>query len=117
MMFLSGLIWLVPAAAAAATELPADLTSPDQRVICNRRHAICYDRMGASIGLTAAFLGQDAAERLTYQLRATPVDRFPGAVFSPAEGVVCVRETGPCRVGGQTHAALTAILFGPREPR
>ncbi|HYA38893.1 MAG TPA: hypothetical protein VEI74_11570 [Candidatus Methylomirabilis sp.] len=115
---MTGIIWFAAPLVAAAMELPADLTSPDQRVVCNRQRAICYDRMGPSIGLTAAFLGNDAAERLTYQLRAMPVDRRHGAAFSPAEGVACAREAGPRRMAGAieiTHSTMSACEPDPLE--
>jgi heat shock protein HslJ len=107
-----GPVWAMP-------ELPAALTSPAQRVVCNSERGVCYDRQGPSIGLTEIFLGKATAERLLAWLREHPADRRPGAVFSPAEGIECVFETGPCRDSAQTLAGLTAVLFGPwseREP-
>jgi heat shock protein HslJ len=89
----------------------------DHGVVCNPERAICYDWYGPSIGLTEAFLGKAAADRLTATLREYPADHRPGAVFFPAEGVECVRETGPCRVGGDPHTALTAVLYGPWPER
>lgn len=103
--------------AVAAAELPADLTSPDQRVVCNAARGICYDRFGPSIGLTEAFLGKAAAERLTAVLRQAPRSSGPGVLFSPADGVECLGEAGPCRVGGAVHEGLTAVLYGPWPPR
>ena len=47
-----------------ASGMSSPLYSPDHRVVGNREHAVCYDRDGASIGLTQAFLGQEAADRL-----------------------------------------------------
>jgi heat shock protein HslJ len=105
-----GSVWALP-------ELPAALTSPGPRVVCNPERGICYDRQGPSIGLTEVFLGKSDAERLLLRLRENPVDRRPGAVFSPAEGIECVFETGPCRDSAQTLAGLTALLFGPRAER
>lgn len=81
--------------------------------MCNPERGVCFDRLGPSIGLTEAFLGTIRAERLTARLREQPPDHRPGAVFSPAEGIECVRDTGPCRISGRTHAVLTAALFGP----
>ena len=115
-MLLIGAAWL--AGSSGAATLPAGLASPDHGVVCNRERAICHDRYGPSIGLTEAFLGGAAAERLTAVLREHPPDNRPGAVFSPTEGVECVRETGPCRINGNPDAALTAVLYGPRlQPR
>jgi heat shock protein HslJ len=103
--------WLagVLSGGATAGALPAGLDSPDYGVVCNRTHAICYDRYGPSIGLTESFLGRAAAERLTTDLRAHP----PGTIFSPAADVRCARETGPCRLGGELHEALTSALYTP----
>ncbi len=101
--------------ATAQTTLPARLESPDSGVMCNHERAICYDRYGASIGLTEAFLGHIAAERLTTSLRNSGTDHRPGTIFSPADGVECVRGTGPCRVQHQPQAALTAVLYGPKS--
>ena len=104
--------------AVTAVGLPDGLASPDHGVVCSRERAICYDGYGPSIGLTEAFLGPEAAGRLTAGLRARPPEHRPGAVFSPAEGMECVRETGPCRLNGGEVTALTAVLYGPRpEPR
>ncbi len=100
-----------------AAALPAGLTSPDQWVVCNQERAICYDRYGPSVGLTEAFLGRAAGERLMAALRQSPADHGPGAVFSPAEGVECVRETGPCRVNGAPEPELTGVLYGPPPQR
>ncbi len=94
--------------------LPAGLVSPDHGVVCNPERAVCYDRYGPSIGLTEAFLGPAAAEALTAALREDPVDQRPGAVFSPAEGVECVREMGPCRVNGEPDIGFTALLYNLR---
>ena len=107
--FAVGLVW--------AQELPASLTSPAPRVVCNAQRSICYDRQGSSIGLTEVFLGKASADRLLAWLHEHPVDRRPGAVFSPAEGIECVLETGPCRDSAQTLAGLTAALFGPWPER
>jgi heat shock protein HslJ len=74
---------------------------------------ICYDRYGASIGLTEAFLGHVAAERLTIILRSSGTGNRPGTSFSPANGVECVRGTGPCRIKRRPSAALTAALYAP----
>ena len=88
------------------------LFTPDRRVLCNRDRAVCYDRFGPSIGLTQAFLGQEAADRLTDALRTAP----PPATepeFSVADAIVCRREVGPCLVNGTEDVTLTAMLFGP----
>ena len=110
-----GVTWL--AGGLAAATLPIGLDAPDHGVVCHREGGVCYDRYGPSIGLTEAFMGSAAANRLTTALRERPTERQPGAVFSPAEGVECVHKTGPCRVQGAPHAALTAVLYGPWPPR
>ena len=99
--------------AIAQTTLPAGLESPDGGVVCNLKRAICYDRYGASIGLTEAFLGHIAAERLTANLNSSGTDNQSVTTFSPADGVECMRGTGPCRLQHQSHAPLTAVLYGP----
>ena len=97
---------------ATADEKSATLFTPDRRVLCNRDRAVCYDRFGPSIGLTQAFLGQEAADRLTDALRAAaPPATKPE--FSVADAIVCRREVGPCLVNGTEDATLTAVLFGP----
>ena len=101
--------------ATAQTSLPAGLESLDSGVVCNRQRAICYDRYGASVGLTEALLGHVAAERLTMSLSSSGTDHPPGTTFSPADGVECVRETGPCRLQRQPHEAVTAVLYGPQS--
>jgi copper homeostasis protein (lipoprotein) len=99
---------------AAAAELPAGLSSPDHGVVCDNRRGVCFDRFGPSIGLTEAFLGADAARALTAILRDARPDHRPGAEFALGDDIVCRRQTGPCRVGGIPHDALTAVLYGPR---
>lgn len=99
--------------ATAQTILPAGLESPDSGVVCNLMRAICYDRYGPSIGLTELFLGHIVAERLTANLRNSGTDNQSVTTFSPADGVECIRETGPCRLQHQPHPALTAALFRP----
>jgi hypothetical protein len=101
------LLGLLPAAAGAA--LPAGLTSPDARVVCSEARGTCYDRYGPSIGLTHVFLGTDAADRMAAALRGQAP---PGKTFTPAPGIVCVRETGPCRDGDAVAEELTKILYG-----
>jgi heat shock protein HslJ len=98
----------------AQIALPAGLESPDRGVICNRQRAVCYDRYGASIGLTEAFLGQIAARRLTASSPSSGAENQPQTPFSPADGVECVRKSGPCRLQGEPHAALTAALYAPQ---
>jgi heat shock protein HslJ len=116
MVFFTGVLWTLLLAAATAAELPPGLDAPDHWVVCHRNSGVCYDRYGPSIGLTEAFLGQAAAARLTAALRAQPAEHRPGTVFAPAPGVECVRQTGPCRVGGMLHVELTAVLYGPWPP-
>ncbi len=111
-MLLAAAAWF--AGSAAALMLPAGLASPDHGMVCNQERAMCYDRYGPSIGLTEAFLGMAAAEGLTAALRERPADQRPGAVFSPADGVECVRETGPCRINGEPDTALTPLLYESR---
>ena len=106
-------IALAVAVAITQTTLPAGLESPDSGVVCNRQRAICYDRYGASFSLTEAFLGHIAAGRLTASLRSSGIDNRPGTTFSTAEGVECVRGTGPCRLQQEPNAALTAVLYAP----
>jgi heat shock protein HslJ len=105
---LIGIAWLTTAASGDS----GALFSPDQRVLCNRDRAVCYDRFGPSIGLTQAFLGQEASDRLTDALRAVPPPAMEPE-FSVADDIVCRREVGPCLVNGTEDATLTAVLFGP----
>ena len=101
----------------AAEDFPAGLASPDHGVVCDSARGVCFDRFGPSIGLTEAFLGADAARALTAVLSNAPPDRRRGAVFSPGDGIACIRETGPCRIGDVVHDALTAALYGPHPAR
>jgi heat shock protein HslJ len=107
------IIALALTVATGQTTLAPGLESPDNGVVCNRPRGICYDRYGASIGLTEAFLGHVAAERLTIILRSSGTGNRPGPSFSPADGVECVRGTGPCRIKRRPNAALTAALYAP----
>lgn len=102
------------ASTACGAGLPAGLHSPDHGVVCDKARGICFDRFGPSIGLTEAFLGPAEARALTDVLRAAPPDHRPGAEFSPADGVTCRRQSGPCRTLGVVDDALTAVLYGPR---
>lgn len=111
LLFLIVGLWSMPGAGASG--LPGPLYSPDHWVVCNRERAVCYDRYGASIGLTQAFLGQDEADRLTAVFRAAPPQTQVEAVFSVADDVVCRREIGPCFVQGMPDPELTSVLYGP----
>jgi heat shock protein HslJ len=106
-------IQLASAGANGQTGMPAGLESPDQGVVCNRQRAICYDRNGPSIGLTEGFLGKIAADRLTKALHGSGNSDSRGTTFSLADGVECVRETGPCLFQRQRQAMLTAVVYGP----
>jgi heat shock protein HslJ len=97
----------------AQSTLSAGLESPESGVVCNPSRSICYDRDGSSVGLTEKFLGHAAAEQLTSNLRKSVSDKQPATGFSPADGVECLRETGPCRLQLRPDAALTKILYGP----
>jgi heat shock protein HslJ len=99
--------------ATAQAKLTEGLESPDSGVVCNLKRAICYDRNGASVGLTEAFLGPVAAERLTKSLRSSGTEDQRETFFSPDDGITCVPGTGPCRLGLQPQAALTAALYAP----
>lgn len=110
----AALLGIFGAECAAAAELPAGLSSPGHGVVCDSLRGLCFDRFGPSIGLTGAFLGSAAAHALTAVLRETRPDHRPDAQFSPGDNIACRRETGPCRVGGVVHEALTAVLYGPR---
>ena len=91
------------------------MESPDRGVVCNRLTQTCYDRFGPSIGLTEIFCGRPVAERLLAALRERPAGVSAGARFSPAQGVLCIRDTGPCRVRGEPHTGLTAALYPQRR--
>jgi heat shock protein HslJ len=93
---------------------PAGLFSPDHGVLCDRMRETCFDRFGPSIGLTAKFLGQGAADALTATLRKSPPESISGTDFSPGANIACRRETGPCRNGGIVDETLTAVLYDPR---
>jgi hypothetical protein len=67
--------------ATAQTTLPAGLELPDSGVVCNPKRAICYDRYGASIGLTESFLGHIALERLTANLCNSGTDNQSVTTF------------------------------------
>lgn len=114
---MSFIVAILVVAAVVADTVPDPLFSPDRGVVCNRERHACYDRMGASIGLTEISLGPGAAKHLLETLRSYPADTFPGARFSPAQDVECVRETGPCYMHGKPDAALTAALYGASPDR
>ena len=114
-------IALAMTAASAQTTLPAGLESPDGGVVCNHEHAVCYDRNGASSGLTETFLGHIASERLTTSLRNSGTDNQGGAIFCrPTVSSVC-REPGRVDLSNDTgtiefvRPALQAKP-GPRMP-
>lgn len=109
----AGLLCLATYPGKGLASLPEGLSTPDQRVVCNTMRGACYDRLGPSIGLTQIFLGREAAENLTAVLRHALPPSGVEPSFSPAPGVECVRETGPCRALGAVHEGLTAVLFGP----
>lgn len=115
LLAVSGILLAMASLATAGEEkLPAGLASPDHGVVCNAERGACFDRYGPSIGLTQAFLGQVAADRLTAALRAAPQASGPDAAFSPADGVECQGVTRSCRADAEVLEGLTAVLYGPR---
>jgi heat shock protein HslJ len=107
------IVAIAVSSSVAQTMLPAGLESPENGVVCNSSRSSCYDRNGASIGLTEEFMGHAAAEQLISNLRKSGSENQPPTDFSPADGVKCLRENGPCRLQRRPNAALTEILYGP----
>jgi heat shock protein HslJ len=93
--------------------LPEHTFSPDKRVVCNAERAVCFDRMGPSIGLTRIYLGDEAAQRVTIMMREQLMLSGSGKVFFPTQDSVCIGESGPCIINGDVDEALNGVLFGP----
>jgi len=61
-------------------------------VVCDRGAGICFDRQGASIGLTRDYLGNGAAQRLTANLSGRPA----ASDFSLSNGSFCSVSQSTC---------------------
>lgn len=94
------------------TARPEEVYIADRGVVCNRRQEVCYDHVGASIGLTGLFRGAAAADRLSARLRATDPDARDRSRFEVADGIECRAETCSCLVDG-----IVDPLLGPGPVR
>ena len=88
------------------------ITAPAAGVICDQAGPTCYDKQGASIGLTQTYFGSIAANRLLAELRERPTAND----FRLSNGSVCDLRAATCWSDGwqkaQMAPKLTQQLFG-----
>jgi len=70
LLFFSVAIKTPSLAATTVKQLPGNLISPQQGVICNEKAKVCYDNQGISVGITKEIMGQEAADQLSNNLSA-----------------------------------------------
>jgi hypothetical protein len=98
------------------TARPDEFVIADLGVVCNRRQEVCYDHVGASIGLTRLFRGAAAADRLTARLRGADPTARDRARFALADGIECRAGTRSCLVDGIVDPLLGQALFAHAMP-
>jgi Fels-1 Prophage Protein-like. len=89
---------------------------PVDRVVCDRKGWACYDPLGASVPLTKAHLGDQAARILETRMAKIGKGWNPNH-FVLSTGVECFVEKKTCyvRVGSEeVEPAVTKQLFGSR---
>lgn len=100
----------------SASEAQTAITGPAPGVICDQAGPTCYDRQGASVGLTQTYFGSIAANRLTDELRNRPQTNE----FRLSNGAVCDLRLASCWSDGwqkaQLAPKLTQQLFGSLPP-
>ncbi len=112
-------VGLVVAAALAPTIAAAQKPSvyyPVDRVVCDRKGRACYDPLGASVPLTRAHLGEDAAALLAKRIEKAGKHWNPNR-FVLTNGVECFVEKKACYVAvgsEQIEPVTTKALFGGR---
>ncbi len=88
---------------------------PIKRIVCDRKARACYDYLGASVPLTRAHLGDDAAAVLEKRIRKAGKNWDPSH-FTLTNGVDCWTEKKACYVGAgsdEVDRKTTDALFGP----
>ena len=86
---------------------------PRAGVICDVSRQVCFDRQGASIGLTRLFYGPGASNQRLAQLSGSP----PQREFQLSRGQLCDGDQQLCWDGGwrrrNVNPLLSRQLFGP----
>lgn len=90
-------------------------TSPHEGVLCNVGEGACYDDHGPSLGLTAEYLGKEAADALLERLRQAPAPGNVLNVFRVGPGRFCVQQLAVCMRNGHPDEALQESLFGAAD--
>ena len=113
---LSTALGLNPVLPTAKAQAQGGVTTPAPGVLCDQAGPTCYDRQGASIGLTQTYFGSAAANRLTTALRNRPQSNE----FRLSNGAVCDLRAATCWSDGwqkrQLATNLTQQLFGTLPP-
>lgn len=98
---------LVPAAAFAN-----DVYSPGPGAVCDKVGQACFDKEGASIGITKDEFGQAAADKLADSIEEVGDDWDP-TEFTMSDGVSCNTKTKVCEDSdGEMDTKMTITLFG-----
>lgn len=90
----------------------ANVYSPEQGVICDKKSGFCSDSYGISIGMTKDFLGQKAANKWTKILSDKD---FDSTVYAMSNGLYCDTKQKICKKSKWDEKAdphWTKILFG-----
>jgi hypothetical protein len=107
---------MIVGVSADAQAAKPSVFSPIDRVVCDRKARACYDRQGASVAITKAHLGEEAAAAL--QRRITKAGkRWDPNRFVLSNGVVCIVAEQACYTQAGTSevdAMTTKALFGSR---
>lgn len=90
----------------------ANVYSPEQGVICDKKAGFCSDSYGISLGMTKDFLGQKAADKWTKILSDKD---FDATSYTMSNGLSCDTNKKICKKSkwdDKADAHWTKILFG-----
>jgi len=96
----------------ASAKSQANVYSPEQGVICDKKAGFCSDSYGISLGMTKDFLGQKAADKWTKILSDKD---FDSTSYTMSNGLSCDTKKKICKKSKwdeKADAHWTKILFG-----
>ncbi len=109
-MIIVGLMMGVAGVANAKSQ--ANVFSPEQGVICDKKSGFCSDSFGISIAFTKEFLGQKQADKFTKILSDKD---FDATSYTMSNGLSCDTKKKVCKKSKWDDKAdphWTKILFG-----
>ncbi|MEM7008847.1 MAG: YcgJ family protein [Thermodesulfobacteriota bacterium] len=97
---------------APAISFAAEVYSPGPGAVCDKVGQACFDKEGASIGITKDEFGQEAADKLMKNIEEVGNDWDPTR-FTMSDGVSCNTTKKVCDDSyGHLDKQMTKTLFG-----